>query len=288
MYFRYIILTTLTIFIGIFLHFYLQGYNVSRFIEIAALYPYSLIYPNLNSLSIYLHNSLSNWYGNAEKQIKSKSKVTLFTKEELQRFSEPKIGLYLAILGKVYDVSTGEKHYGPGGPYHFFTGRDASRAFITGEFTEKGLSDDILGLTSQELLSLDEWAQFYRKDYKYKGKLIGRYYNSNGEPTQYYREIRKLINEAKHSKEETNNEKLLYPPCNAEWTQDSGSRVWCTTMSGGIQRDWVGVPRQFYEPGSKSYRCACIQESELDGSKKGNLKEYPDCNPKATSCRVYT
>lgn len=31
-------------------------------------------------------------------------------------------GLYLAILGRVFDVQKGYKHYGPSGPYHFMTG----------------------------------------------------------------------------------------------------------------------------------------------------------------------
>lgn len=31
-------------------------------------------------------------------------------------------GLYLAILGQVFDVHRGHRHYGPGGTYHFMTG----------------------------------------------------------------------------------------------------------------------------------------------------------------------
>lgn len=31
-------------------------------------------------------------------------------------------GLYVAILGHVFDVHKGEKHYGPGGAYHFMAG----------------------------------------------------------------------------------------------------------------------------------------------------------------------
>ena len=37
----------------------------------------------------------------------------------------------LAIIGHVYDVSSGE-YYQKGGGYDFFAGRDGSRAFITG------------------------------------------------------------------------------------------------------------------------------------------------------------
>lgn len=56
--------------------------------------------------------------------------------------------------------------------YTLYTGRDGSRAFITGDFTESGLTDDVISLTVQELHSLHEWAQFYRKEYKYLGKAL--------------------------------------------------------------------------------------------------------------------
>ncbi|KDR23232.1 Cytochrome b5 domain-containing protein 2, partial [Zootermopsis nevadensis] len=213
----------------------------------------------------------------------------LFTKEELQEYSESNKGLYLAILGKVYDVGKGEKFYASGGNYHFFTGRDGSRAFITGDFTDSGLTDDVTGLTVKELINLHEWAQYYHKEYKYKGKVIGRYYDDEGQPTSYYHQVKKLINKAKRTKEEQDKEKLSYPPCNAEWSLESGSRVWCSTRSGGIERDWIGVPRQLYDPGSHTYRCICIRENETDGpNKKGNIKEYPECNPKSTSCWVHS
>jgi hypothetical protein len=53
-----------------------------------------------------------------------------------------------------------------------YTGRDGSRAFITGDFTESGLTDDVISLTAEELHSLHEWAQFYCKEYKYLGKTL--------------------------------------------------------------------------------------------------------------------
>lgn len=53
-----------------------------------------------------------------------------------------------------------------------YTGRDGTRAFITGDFTDSGLTDDVIGLTVQELHSLQEWAQFYHKEYKYKGEAV--------------------------------------------------------------------------------------------------------------------
>lgn len=40
--------------------------------------------------------------------------------------------LYLAIKGRVYDVTAGERFYGEGKEYHDWIGKDASRSFGTG------------------------------------------------------------------------------------------------------------------------------------------------------------
>lgn len=52
------------------------------------------------------------------------TKIRLFSSDELSLFDgqEGSMGLYLAILGQVFDVHQGHKHYGPGGAYHFMTG----------------------------------------------------------------------------------------------------------------------------------------------------------------------
>ncbi|OIW27723.1 cytochrome b5 [Coniochaeta ligniaria NRRL 30616] len=49
--------------------------------------------------------------------------------------------IYLAINGTIYDVSANRRTYGPGGSYHFFAGRDASRAYVTGCFAEDTTPD---------------------------------------------------------------------------------------------------------------------------------------------------
>ena len=61
-------------------------------------------------------------------------------------------------------------------------GRDATRAFITGEFAGPGLTDDVAGLTPEELKGLWDWRSFYHKDYTYVGKLAGRFYDAEGRP----------------------------------------------------------------------------------------------------------
>ncbi len=53
-----------------------------------------------------------------------KTTENLLTKEELSKFgaSVSNDKIYLGILGEVFDVSAGKKHYGKDGWYSFFTG----------------------------------------------------------------------------------------------------------------------------------------------------------------------
>lgn len=48
----------------------------------------------------------------------------ILSKVQLSKFdgSPGAPGLYLALLGRIYDVSKGIKHYGPNGGYRFFAG----------------------------------------------------------------------------------------------------------------------------------------------------------------------
>lgn len=115
----------------------------------------------------------------------------LFNKEELREYNGIETPeLYLVILGKVYNVTSGWKHYGPNGAYHSFvgnfktgwcflfnnntfffkSGQDASRSFVTGKFEKTQISDDVSNLTNQELRSLNNWVKFYKREYSFVGK----------------------------------------------------------------------------------------------------------------------
>ncbi|KAF2266415.1 hypothetical protein CC78DRAFT_513484 [Lojkania enalia] len=59
--------------------------------------------------------------------------------------TDPKKPIYLALNGTIYDVSASPQTYAPGGSYHFFAGRDAARAFLTGCFQED-LTPDLRGV----------------------------------------------------------------------------------------------------------------------------------------------
>ncbi|KAL3268184.1 hypothetical protein HHI36_007310 [Cryptolaemus montrouzieri] len=189
--------------------------------------------------------------------------------------------LYLSILGKVFDVTKGKKHYGPGASYNYFVGKDATRNFVDGNFECKKDCDDVTGLTAQELRTLVNWEKFYKKSYKQIGKLIGKYYKQDGTLTPYGKEVHKLIKNAFKEETEEDRIKMRYPGCNLEWDLDRGTHVWCSDKSGGIKRNWVGVPRKFFSPGSTKHRCACVQDEDLNA---GNVKEYEKCDPKSAHC----
>eukprot|EP01117_Protostelium_nocturnum_P018712 TRINITY_DN7885_c0_g1_i1.p1 TRINITY_DN7885_c0_g1~~TRINITY_DN7885_c0_g1_i1.p1 ORF type:complete len:178 (-),score=74.06 TRINITY_DN7885_c0_g1_i1:8-541(-) len=105
------------------------------------------------------------------------AKIALFgdglkrmTREELALYDgrdETGGKLYLAIKGKIFDVTSNPKSYGKKGSYHSFVGKDATRAFLDLCFTPECLSRGWEDLTEQQLKDVDGWVSFYEKDGKY-------------------------------------------------------------------------------------------------------------------------
>ncbi|XP_052866254.1 neuferricin homolog isoform X1 [Anopheles cruzii] len=210
----------------------------------------------------------------------------LFSESELQRYNgQFNEELYLAILGHVYDVSKGAKHYGPGEAYHMFVGHDASRAFITGEFEQYNDSlSDVSALTDDELQQLFTWKEFYDKTYPYLGKIRGRYFDDGGRETAYLHDVRARATKSVQATRDG----PKYPSCNVEWKVQHGTRVWCTNRSGtGRDRQWVGRPRKVLPAaGSDEKRavqfCACLPEDVTDAL----YVTFPNCDEHADSCTI--
>ncbi|CEF65327.1 Neuferricin [Strongyloides ratti] len=232
-------------------------------------------------------------------EIKYNEGLPVLTKEQLNLFdgSRPSKPTCLAILGRIYDVSRGSKHYSPGGAYHSLAGKDATRAFVTGDFSEEGLVDNLDGLNDQDLLSIYDWIKFYEKEYKLVGYLQGTYYTSTGELTEEGEKSKLRLEKALHFRVTQVEEYEVFPPCNSEFHQNNGGKVWCTNRSGGIKREWAGVPRKLFQPSSKSFRCACVKNFGDPLSTPGvkgnrgdldypNLGEYESCSSTSNSCRL--
>lgn len=103
-----------------------------------------------------------------------------FTPPTLKPFNgEKNMPVYLAVRGRVFDVSTGRNFYGPGGPYENFAGRDASRGLACGSFDEEMLTkdlegplDDLKGLSPEEIEALQGWEDRFSEKYMVVGKLV--------------------------------------------------------------------------------------------------------------------
>jgi predicted heme/steroid binding protein len=88
--------------------------------------------------------------------------------------TNPDLPIYVAINGSVYDVSANPSMYGPGGGYHFFSGRDAARAFVSGCFGQD-LTWDLRGLEEMYITAPEDDA-----DAKEIGVLEERLRNGDG------------------------------------------------------------------------------------------------------------
>lgn len=102
-----------------------------KYVWLLPLFASILLYSNdyLNGIKF---NFLDKWL-NIIKSVYSgfkKSNIKLnkdtnqkvFTSTELKKYTNLKDGLYISILGQIFDVTKGAKHYGPGATYHVFTG----------------------------------------------------------------------------------------------------------------------------------------------------------------------
>ncbi|KAI9730082.1 MAG: hypothetical protein M1834_006074 [Cirrosporium novae-zelandiae] len=76
------------------------------------------------------------------------------TQLSLYNGTDPTLPIYLAINSTIYDVSASPHTYGPTGSYHFFAGRDATRAYVTGCFSTD-LTPDIRGV-EEMFMPLDD------------------------------------------------------------------------------------------------------------------------------------
>ncbi|XP_024403226.1 membrane-associated progesterone-binding protein 4 [Physcomitrium patens] len=210
------------------------------------------------------------------------TKPRLWTSAELEvhNGTNNKPPLLLSILGSVFDVSKGWKHYGPGGSYHHFVGRDASRAFVSGNFTDDGLIDSLEGLTSSQIKAIDDWRLFFVSRYIYLGKLVGTFYNKDGLPTKKLHIAQKKIKQAAEFEKQQKLDEEQFPNCSSRWAQDEGGEVWC---DDGKYPRIIELITQGPKMGPPRTRCACLEGEELQ---RPGVTGYDACDPQSSKCNA--
>ncbi len=101
------------------------------------------------------------------------------TRQELKKYNgviDPRV--FIAVCGKIYDVTAGKNFYGPKGPYANFAGNDASRGLAKNSFDPSVITpisepiDKLDDLTDSETKSLKEWEALFIRKYQYIGDLV--------------------------------------------------------------------------------------------------------------------
>eukprot|EP00667_Euglena_gracilis_P018973 EG_transcript_20241 len=212
--------------------------------------------------------------------------LPVFTVDELAQYDGRQPGglLYLAVLGEVFDVTSGAQHYQEGTGYHCFVGRDASAAFMTGKFEGDGLTSDVADLTPDGLQAVLGWRDFYRKHESYRkvGVLAERYFDLAGRPTAAWHEMDRRRQEVEA--QALRRELLLkrYKDCNSKSVMDEPYfTVWC---EAGEPQRYIRelVIKPLLPTGQEERRCACAAEAQFADE---GIRRYPDCGPLAVTCQ---
>ncbi|XP_068314278.1 probable steroid-binding protein 3 [Pyrus communis] len=95
-----------------------------------------------------------------------------FTAQHLIQYNgtDPSKPIYVALNGRVFDVTDGKSFYGPGGPYAVFAGKDASRALAKMTTNDEDINASLDGLTEKELGVLAD----FEKKFEAKYPVVGR------------------------------------------------------------------------------------------------------------------
>ncbi|XP_073047643.1 probable steroid-binding protein 3 [Primulina eburnea] len=85
--------------------------------------------------------------------------------------TDPSKPIYVAIRGRIFDVTTGKSFYGPGGAYCMFAGKDASRALAKMSKEEHDVVPSLDGLTDKEIGVLNDWEKKFEAKYPIVGRV---------------------------------------------------------------------------------------------------------------------
>ena len=208
----------------------------------------------------------------------SERHLRVFTPKELAAFDGRGGGpVYLAIMGRVFDVSAGREFYEPGAGYECFAGRDASLAFVTGDFAGDR-TDDVGALSGKQLAELAGWVNgTYHAKYAYLGVLGGGYFfDANGRETPAGRDVARRVAAESAAARVRAADLRRYPRCASKRAAGAAS-VSC--KGGRVPR------RRDAGDGDGRDRCACV-DAAAAAALPGDFRPYDGCAPGATTCAV--
>lgn len=96
------------------------------------------------------------------------------TPQQLKQFdgSDPSKAIYVAVKGRIFDVTAGKSFYGPGGAYVMFAGKDASRALAKMSKNDEDITASLDGLSDKEIGVLNDWEKKFEAKYPVIGRVV--------------------------------------------------------------------------------------------------------------------
>ncbi|KAH7840937.1 hypothetical protein Vadar_023558 [Vaccinium darrowii] len=80
--------------------------------------------------------------------------------------------IYMAVKGRIFDVTAGKSFYGPGGDYAMFAGKDASRALAKMSKDQDDVIGSLHGLSDKEMGVLNDWEKKFEAKYPVVGRVV--------------------------------------------------------------------------------------------------------------------
>ncbi|XP_018839569.1 probable steroid-binding protein 3 [Juglans microcarpa x Juglans regia] len=95
------------------------------------------------------------------------------TAQQLSEYNgtDPSKPIYVAVKGRIFDVTNGKSFYGPGGSYTMFAGKDASRALAKMSKNDEDVSPSLDGLSEKEIGVLNDWEKKFEAKYPVVGRV---------------------------------------------------------------------------------------------------------------------
>ena len=215
----------------------------------------------------------------------------IFSKEDLMKHDV----LLLSVCGNVFDVSSGDRFYGPGGSYEVFGRKDATRGLAMGDTSEMNLSDDVGSLTGEECIAAEVWLKYFRdhETYKHVGVLRGHFYDADGAETEGMMRFKQCIINGHQIHQGSDNiapdryADVEPPECN-RFVRESDRQHVISCDAGYTPRKSYFTAGHSVNPDGTSrsiniISCICLGLHEVND--RNDLQLYhDDCHPNGTEC----
>jgi len=148
------------------------GWAIAALGTVLALY----LIPRLFNNSKQCDDGCQHNHNGEKQEIKKYQRlpVGLINKEQIAQYRGLNGSrIFVSVCGRIFDVTAGADYYGPEGPYHCFTGADASYMLATMSLEDSQRNKIPFDLQGDEQITLSDWIVRFRQKYPMVGRLEG-------------------------------------------------------------------------------------------------------------------